>query len=183
MAWGQEQHLPRRSSPGWCPSGRPTARRVRFCREDVVVSLDSSLQVDRYFVVRHPLVPPVESPPGGLLDDGMLVIVPGEPPDRVQAGEPGDGGEHGFAAVAPAQEPGTAEPADRPQMFADLRFAVTLVIVSSRLRRPSAPYPRSYAPHSPGPLRRPECNIAGVGQVSFNVQSCRRERSSLTGVR
>jgi hypothetical protein len=47
---------------------------ARFCRDDVVVSLDSSLQVDGYFMVRHPLVPPAESSLGGFLDDGMRLL-------------------------------------------------------------------------------------------------------------
>src|SRR5260370_20926980 len=131
-------------------------------------------------MVRHPLVPPAESSPGGFLDDGMLVIVSGEAPDRVQAGEPGDGGEHDFPALAPAQEPGTAEPADCPQMFGDLRFVVTLVSVSGRLRRPSAPYPRIICSSFHGALRRPGRNMAGVARSALTPPICRNDLISVS---
>src|SRR5580704_7805523 len=95
-------------------------------------------------MMRHPLVPPAERRPGGSLYDGLSVIVSCKAADGVQAGEPGDGGEHDFFALVPAQKPGAAEAVDCPQVFADLGFVMTLVAVSGRLRRPSAPYPRDH---------------------------------------
>ena len=38
-------------------------------------------------MVRDPLVPTAQGPAGGLLDDGLFVIVPGEAADGVQAGK------------------------------------------------------------------------------------------------
>src|ERR1022692_4826850 len=52
-----------------------------------------SLQVDGYFVVGGSLIPSAEYLPGSLLDDGPLVVVSREGPDRIQAREVGDGGE------------------------------------------------------------------------------------------
>jgi hypothetical protein len=77
--------------------------------------------VDGYFVVRNPLFPSAQGLLGRFLDDGLLVIVPGEGPDCVQAREVRDGGEHGLLAVVLAQEAGAAESTDRPQVATDLR--------------------------------------------------------------
>jgi hypothetical protein len=64
-------------SPYSCnPDHQPN---VRICHNDVPASRGSSLQVDGYFVVRDPLVPPAEGLPCDLLDDGLLVIVSGKP--------------------------------------------------------------------------------------------------------
>jgi hypothetical protein len=41
--------------------------------------LSSPLNVDGYFMVRDPLVPPAECLPGRFLDDCLLVIVSGKP--------------------------------------------------------------------------------------------------------
>lgn len=127
-----------------------------LCRDDVAVSLASSLHVGGYLIVRDPFVPPAERLPSGILNDGQLVIVSGKAPGSIQAGEPGDGREHDFPAVIPAQKPGPAEAIDRPQVLADLGFVVTLVVVSGRLRRPiRAISARSYAPHFARLWRRP----------------------------
>lgn len=77
-------------------------------------------QVDSDLVVADPLVPPAERRAGRVLNDRLLIVVPGEITHCVQAGEPGDGGKHGLLTLVPAKEPGAAEPADRPQVLADL---------------------------------------------------------------
>ena len=38
-------------------------------------------------MARDPLVPPAERRPGGFPDHGLLAVVSGKAPDRVQAGE------------------------------------------------------------------------------------------------
>lgn len=100
---------------------------------------------DGHFVVGDPLVPAAERRPGGLLDHRVLVIVTGEPANRVQVREPGNGREDNFPAFIAAQQLRAAEPAHRLQMGADLGFVVTLVFVSPYLRRPATPNPRDHA--------------------------------------
>ncbi|MGD0706173.1 MAG: hypothetical protein ABSA02_40615 [Trebonia sp.] len=56
------------------------AARLAICR---------LLHPDGRFVVTDLLVPTAERRPGGVLDHGLLVIVPGEVADRLQIREPG----------------------------------------------------------------------------------------------
>ena len=101
------------------PATRPdrAARRGRFCgvyefedgkissfhlyfdQADLLTQLGISpaaggllLHSHRDFVVRDPLVPAAERRPGGILDYGLLVVVPREPANRVQVREPGNRG-------------------------------------------------------------------------------------------
>ena len=67
----------------------------------------------RDFVVRDALVPAAERRPGGVLDHCPLIVVPGEPANRVQVREPGNGGEDDLPAFVPAQQLSAAEPAKR----------------------------------------------------------------------
>jgi BirA family biotin operon repressor/biotin-[acetyl-CoA-carboxylase] ligase len=101
--------------------------------------------LDRDFVVRDLLVPAAERCPGGVLDHRPLVVVPREPANRVQVREPGDGRKGDLPAFDPAQQLGTAEPAERRQMLPDLCLVVTLVIVSPSRCRPPTPNPRDHA--------------------------------------
>src|SRR5262249_18748441 len=117
-------------------------------------------QVEGHLMVGDPLIPPTERPPGGFLDHGLLVIVSGETPHRVHAGEPCDGGEHDLLAFVPAQQPGAAETVDAPQILADLVSVVPLVVAGGRPRRPSAPYPRDHLTLIPPVLdQAPDDNI------------------------
>ncbi|MGZ4434809.1 MAG: biotin--[acetyl-CoA-carboxylase] ligase [Trebonia sp.] len=84
----------------------------------------------RDFVVRDALVPAAERRLGRVLDQRLLVVVPREPANRVQVGEPGYGGEGDLPAFVPAQQLGAAEPVHRRQVLANLCLVVTLIIVS-----------------------------------------------------
>src|SRR5580704_9990086 len=83
------------------------------------------------------LVPAAQRLPGGFLDDGLLVIVAGKSADGVQAGEERNGGEQDLLAILAAQEAGAAKAADRTQMPADLRFEMTLIVISGSRGRPT----------------------------------------------
>jgi BirA family transcriptional regulator, biotin operon repressor / biotin---[acetyl-CoA-carboxylase] ligase len=100
-----------------------------------------------HLVVGGPIVPAGERRPRIVLDDRPLVVVAGEPANRVQVRKPGDGREDDFAALVAAQQLRAAEAADRFQVVADVRFVVTLVLVGPSLRRPPAPDPRDHAFH------------------------------------
>lgn len=65
-------------------------------------------------MVGYPFVPAAEGFPGGVLEDGLLVIVAGETADRVKVREPGDRSERDLPALIPAQELGAAESGNRP---------------------------------------------------------------------
>jgi hypothetical protein len=139
-------------------------------------SRGSSLQVDGYFMVGDPLVPSAQCPPGALLDDGPLIVVSRKCPDRVQAGEARDRGEHDLLAILPAQQAGAAKTADGPQMAADLRFEMTLVIAGSGLRRPSAPDPRDHSPSFASQYDILDYNIASLSlrtQAEISVYGSR----------
>ena len=99
----------------------------------------------RDFVVRDTLVPAAEGCPGGVLNYRALVVVPREPANRVQVGEPGNGGEGDLPAFVPAQQLGAAEPVHRRQVLANLCLVVTLIVVSPSRWRPPAPNPRDHA--------------------------------------
>lgn len=43
---------------------------IRSCRDEVGLFRGVSLEVDGYFVVRGPFVPPAQRPPGSFLDNG-----------------------------------------------------------------------------------------------------------------
>ncbi|HEY5016788.1 MAG TPA: rhodanese-like domain-containing protein, partial [Streptosporangiaceae bacterium] len=77
----------------------------------------------------------------------------------------GDGGEHDFLAVLPAQEAGTAEAADGLQMVADLSFVMMLVVIGGARRCPAAPI-RARSARSPVPAK--SCQRAG--QVVLDVR-------------
>src|SRR5260370_25803772 len=97
-------------------------------------------------MVRHALVPAAQRVPGGVLDDGPLVIVSGEATDGVQAGEERDRGEHDLLAVFLAQQAGAAESADRPQVLAGLAPRIALIVTRAGKRRPAPPYPPEHPP-------------------------------------
>src|SRR6185312_10849404 len=100
--------------------------------------------VHRDLMVGDALVPAAQRRPGRFLHDRPLIVGPGEAADRVEAGEPGDGGERDLAVLVPPQELRAAEPADRPQVLADFALVMPLVVTSPFRGRPAPPDPRDH---------------------------------------
>ena len=105
-----------------------------------------------HLVVGDPLVPAAERGLSGVFDHRLLVIVAGEPADRVHVRKPGNGREDDFLAFIAAEQLRAAEAADRLQVVAHLGFVVTLVLVGPSLRRPPTPDPRDHVLHDPPAL-------------------------------
>jgi BirA family transcriptional regulator, biotin operon repressor / biotin---[acetyl-CoA-carboxylase] ligase len=66
-----------------------------------------------HFVVGDPLVPAAERGLRGVFDHRLLVVVAGEPPNRVHVRKPGNGREDDFLAFIAAQQLRATEAADR----------------------------------------------------------------------
>jgi hypothetical protein len=117
--------------------------------QGVEVVVGESRHVDRDLMVRDSLIPPAQHASCGLFHDGLLKVFAGEAADGIDAGKEHDRGEHDLIAGVLAQQAGAAEAGDTPQVPADLRFVVSLVVVGRGARRPSVPDSRDHLPLTP----------------------------------